>query len=236
VSAPLTVLVDAAPLSGAALLLRVLLLGFGVAVVACLLPRSAAGVHRLRSQRAAALPLAPPPPVHRCLSLFSGCWSPNIRRTCSCPPAVALPRPVPWYTVRHSAPTVYTRGMWYWRCIPSSASACASCWAGVTTRGPCERICRSGVRAPGRIWTALLVCSGVPSCGCAGRAVLGGHFRMYVPTIASLFFIFSVARLAFSGLNLTSCSSMRYFVMARQISRVSTMHDITGGHHARYHG
>jgi hypothetical protein len=45
------------------------------------------------------------------------------------------------------------------------------------------------------------------------------HFRMYVYS-ASLFFIFSAARLAFSGLNLTSCSSMRNLVMVRQISRV----------------
>jgi hypothetical protein len=44
---------------------------------------------------------------------------------------------------------------------------------------------------------------------------------MYVSS-ASLFFIFSVARLAFSGLNLTSCSFMRNFVM------VGTA-DISGG-------
>jgi hypothetical protein len=48
------------------------------------------------------------------------------------------------------------------------------------------------------------------------------HFRMYVPS-ASLFFIFSAARLVFSGLDLTTCSFMRDLVMMRQTSRVSTM-------------
>jgi hypothetical protein len=45
---------------------------------------------------------------------------------------------------------------------------------------------------------------------------------MYVPS-ASLFFIFSAARLDFLGLNLTSLSFMRNFVVVRQIPRVSTM-------------
>jgi hypothetical protein len=43
------------------------------------------------------------PLLHSCLSLFSGCWSPNTRRTCSCPPAAGCHAPPPCSLVYRAA-------------------------------------------------------------------------------------------------------------------------------------